>query len=507
MTTKTKKAAKGIITDWVQYSVLIVLQLILMPLILNLAGSDILGAYSIIMQVIGYGLILDFGISVALNRYLSQTFRSNQNSTKFEKIFDVGRVFVLAINFFLFLFIIILAKNIEVLMIADPAIQEQSRICLFMFAFWTLLRSPLILYGNALIASQNMSIANNISLLSGLSRILVSIILIYLDFGLIGLVFANIFSELCGLLLKRYYFTQVCSEIDLRWRLPNAKLLSEVFKFGVTYWGVNIAIVLTSGSDSIVVGHLYGATAAGIFYTTKIPTFLVIQAIFKISDNSAPAINELQSAGKLEAIRSAYLKILRYSLILAVPMAIGVVSFNEGVVSAWVGKDQYAGNIMSLALALYVLTQVINHVNAIITVSAGRMKHWITISVATGVITILLAYFLARSYGFQWVMVSIAVMEVPTAVFLIYRSFNCMALDYGSVVRRVIFPVTLVAIPLTIWTYLTFLLGLYDAFSGLAFCIVIYILIWAFSSFIFGMDCIERAFLKEKIAFLNQWKF
>jgi O-antigen/teichoic acid export membrane protein len=499
MTTKTRKATKGVITDWVQYTVLVALQVILMPVILNVAGSDVLGAYSIIMQVIGYGLILDFGVSVALNRYLCQSYGENHKFVNFKKFINIGRVFIFVINLILSIFIIVLTQYLDFIIDSSASIQQKSEFSLYIFAAWALLRSPLVLYGNALIATQNMAVANNISLLSGLSRLSMSLIFVYFEFGIVGLVFANIMSELLGLWVKRLYFYKLCPEIKLAWCFPDFKLFREVFSFGITYWGVNVAIVLSTGSDSILIGYLYGTTAVAIFYTTKIPTFLIIQAIFKIADNSAPAINELYAKYKSELIISAYLKILRYSLLLAGPFALGIIGFNAWVISAWVGIEHYAGNLMSAALALFVLTQVINHINAMITVAFGKMKHWITLSISSGTATIVLGYFLAKAYGFQWVMVAIVLMEVPAIVFLTWRSFNCMKLEIGMVLNAVIRPTLFVIAPLAIWTSLTSMLVLVNGLASLIVCMSVYSLIWVLSTYNFGLNNVERAYVKGKI--------
>jgi O-antigen/teichoic acid export membrane protein len=154
---------------------------------------------------------------------------------------------------------------------------------------------------------------------------------------------------------------------------------------------------------------------------------------------------------------------------------------------------------MSAALALYVLTQVISHVNAMITVAAGKMQYWMTISVATGVITILLAYILGKNHGLQWVMVSIAIVEIPSALFLIHRSFGCMLMEYGRVWREAIVPTFYASVPLAIWVGGVTIADLEREFSGLVACIATYVLIWAVSSYVFGINSVERAFVRSKM--------
>lgn len=502
MTSRTNKAIKGTITSLVQFGVLVTLQTILAPVVLKIAGQEVLGAYAIMMQIIGYGLILDFGLGVALSRYLSQNFSDTDKGAKFTNIFNIGRYFILSTNVLLSIFIMILAFKIDSLITGSHSIIADARTGLYLLSAWTIIRTPLVLYGHGLLASQNMATANIIGLVGSVSRLVLSLYLVYTGFGLIGLVFANVVSEFIGLLLQKVYFNKLYPKLALQWHRPDMQMLRELFAFGLTYWGVNIAIVLTVGSDSIVVGHLYGAAAAAIFYTTKIPSFLIIQVIYKISDNAGPATNELFAHGNFDAVKSAYLKILRYSLLLAVPVAIGIVGFNKGVITAWVGVNQYAGGVMSFALAGFVLTQVISHINAMITLAEGNMRSWMAIAVITGLITITLAYTLGKFFGMQWVMVAIAVMDIPAFIFLTRRSFTGLGLTYVRAWREAVLPVVLAALPLFGWVGFVMATDQAASLVSLIACIAVYTLLWLLGLYALGISKLERRSIRSRFYFI-----
>jgi O-antigen/teichoic acid export membrane protein len=502
MVNRTKKAFNGTITSLLQFGVLIILQMILTPVILKIAGQEVLGAYAIVMQVIGYGLILDFGLGVTLGRYLSQSFGDRDKNTKFTKIFNIGRYFTLTTNSLLSIFIFVLAFYIDNLIIGSLAIISDARTGLYFLSAWTVMRTPLVLYGQALLATQNMSTANFIGLIGSISRFALSLYLVYTGFGLIGLVLANITSEFMVLLLQKLYFNKLYPKLALHWRRPDMPMLRELFTFGLTYLGVNIAIVLTVGSDSIVIGNLYGAAAAAIFYTTKIPSFLIIQIIYKISDNASPATNELLAQGSFDAVMSAYLRLLRYSLLLAIPLAIGIVGFNKGIITAWLGVSQYAGSVMSLALAGYVLTQVVNHLNAMITLAVGNMRYWTSISVVTGLSTITLAFTFGKFFGMQWVMVAIAVMDLPTFVFLTRRAFAGLNLSYGRAWREAILPAVLAAMPIFCWVGFVVSTDKVTNLQTLITCIAVFTVLWLLGLYALGINQFERRSIKSKLGMI-----
>jgi O-antigen/teichoic acid export membrane protein len=450
VSSRTNKAFKGTMASFLQYAVFIVLQVLLAPLVLRLAGQEVLGTYSIVMQIVGYGILLDLGFSVALSRYLAQAYGREEQTARFSELFSIGRAFLLVTNAVLAVAICAAAVFIDGLVVASSQVITQARLALYILALWTLIRTPLSLYNHALMATQNMAAANIISIFGNISRLVLSLCFVYTGFGLIGLIAAQIASEAFALIIQRKYFRKQFRGYSFGWKVTNYKLFKEILSFGMKYWGVNLSVVLFLGSDSIIVGNLYGAGAASVFYTTKIPAFLLFQFIFRLSDNAAPAANELYSRGELQTLRSAYLRILRYSLFFALPLALGIIAFNEGVISAWVGRAQFAGNIMSIALACFVVTQVFNHINAMITLAAGRMSGWPSLSLVTSMACLALSYWLGKTFGMQWIMVAIAIMDIPAFVFLFRRALNSLNVSFLTLLQQVLRPSLAVSLPLCI---------------------------------------------------------
>jgi O-antigen/teichoic acid export membrane protein len=506
MSSRTSKAANGLATSLLSYAILALLQVLLVPIILKIAGQEVLGAYSILMQIIGYSLLLDLGLSVAVGRYLAQTFSATDKGVAFAKVFNIGRYFILATNTISALFIILIAENIGDLVSANDKVLNDARISLLVLSVWTVTRTPLLLYGHGLLASQNMARANIIGIISNTLRLTLSVAFLFAELSLFGLVCASIVSEMFGLLLQRTYFKRLNPTIDLNWRQPDREMLNEIFNFGLKYWGVSLAVVLTLGSDSIVVGHLYGAAAAAIFYTTKIPSFLITQLIYKISDNAGPAANELIAQGKYDSLKIAYLKIMRYSLLLALPAAIGIINFNKPVITAWVGAGQYAGSVMSLALSAFLLTQVINHINAMIVLSVGNLRSWTILSITCSILTLLLAYILGKNYGLQWVMVAIAVMDLPGLIFLIRRCMVGLKLSAHSLWSAAVMPAIFACMPLVGFVVLIRYINMSETLINLLYSILIFGCIWLVSLYVFGLHKAEKIQIIHKLKALNLFR-
>jgi O-antigen/teichoic acid export membrane protein len=498
MNSRKIKAKKGLITSLFQYGILVVLQFILIPLILKISGQEILGANILITQLLGYCILLDLGISTSVTRYLSHNFDEAVRKDNFKQIFNIGRFLILITNLFASIFLVIISLNLNELFVITEELISDVKIGIWIMAIWILIRSPLLIYSHALNATQNMKIVNVANIISTIIRFALSIIAIYSGLDLLGLILSVVLSELVNLSFQRTQFKKLYQCIELNWSIPEVKLTREILEFGIKYWVINLAILLSIGSDTIIVSHFYGAAAVSVYYTTKTPAFLIMQLIYKISDNASSAANELISQKKYEVLTDAYLKIMKYTLFIGMPVSIGLIGFNEAFISAWIGKNQYAGTLMTLSISVFFVTQIINHVNAMIVVGFGDLNEWTRISMICSIITIVLAYVCSKYLGMQWIMFVIALMDIPIFVFLLRKSLVHLNIKLYKFYEDVLRPALLVSSPLIILIcYSLFEIIEYN-YLNLFLAFLLYVITWMISIYIFGVNNKD----KNKINFI-----
>ncbi|MCG2712462.1 MAG: oligosaccharide flippase family protein [Candidatus Omnitrophica bacterium] len=490
--------------SFLQYGLQIVLQAVLAPLILKIAGRETLGAYAILMQVIGYGILLDLGFGAALGRYLAQAFGFDDSGARFVQTFNIGRTFYLFTNLIFGLLIIIFSFFVNEFLLVDDVILAQARLSCYLYGLWIIIRTPLVIYNYNLHATQNMAASNFIAILGNTSRLILSLILVFMKAGLVGLILANILAELIISSLSSIYFKKLFPVYKFGWGIKDRALFKDMFSFGRKYWGVNVAVLFLYGTDNMIVGYLYGAATASVYYTTKMPIFLLFQAILKLSENASPAANELFARKNFPALQSAYFRLLRYSMLLVVPLALGVISMNRLLVSVWINPQQYAGDFMTIFFAIFAIIAVLNHVNGTMIVVFANIRYWSSVSIIAGISNVLLALFLGKVFGFQWVAVSLVLASLPILMFLLSRSMQSLRIKFDQLWREVYKPTLIASIPIAI---LTIGIRQYDlalSWINLFMLTGLYIIFWMFGVYKFGINNAERNsvnnFLKLKSA-------
>ena len=500
MASRSEKALKGTGINIAQYAILVLLQVFITPLILNKLGEEALGGYAIIMQIVGYSLLVDFGFSVALGRYLAQAFGQPDRKANFLEIATIGRLVLLFTNFAAAVILLLASIWIEHFITATETTLVQMQYSLWLYSAWLIIRTPIQIYGACLLASQELATYHLIGIAGNVSRLLLTISAVIAGAGIAGLIGAVIMAELIALLMYRGQFRKLhfpLFNFFANWlNYQTAKLLDMV-RFGFQYFGVRLAQIATTGSDALLIGYLFNAAQVASFYTTKIPTFLLVQVVFKIADNAAPAINELLGSGNRDAVKSAYLRIMKYSLILALPLAIGVLIFNRALISLWVGPDLFAGQIMTLALSLYVLTQVIAHIDAMVVVAADRMRYWTALSIFLAIIYLMSASTLGYYFGVQWVMVALAIVDIPGVIFLHRRATQILNVNLFTILSKALVPALRSAGPMAIFAMVMINIDSTPDSINLLSCITILLGVWVASTYSWALLPHERLFIKE----------
>lgn len=490
--TRTSRAIAGTVTSILQYGMTILLQFLLAPVVLKVAGTEVLGAYSFLMQMVSWAALTDLGFGVAIGRYLSQSVGIDDHRKRFRDVFTTGRTFYIISNAVFSILLLIISWQLEHFISMAENVANDARIALVILSIWVIIRTPLALYTDALTATQNLVKVNIISGISAVVRLILSICLVLLGSNLIGLMLANIIAEMVTYLLGYFWYRKINPLDKFGWGVPNKPLFREMLTFGFSYMIVMIAGRLSANTDSLILGYLYGATAVSIYYTSQMPGTMLYQLIWKLVDNSAPALNELHARNAVAQITSVYLRLLRYSLILVIPLAIGLVAYNRYAITLWVGETQYGGDYLTIGLAVFAITQVIIHLNCIFMVAYGDIKVMSVFFLISGVLKVFIAYWFGRLIGLQGIMLANAFVDLFAFVYFDFRVRNMLLLSFKEVFRSAILPSIISSLLPLLVLFFTILMPPSYTWIELFIWISIFGICWAIGTISVGLSSLER---------------
>src|SRR4051812_25695625 len=101
------------------------------------------------------------------------------------------------------------------------------------------------------------------------------------------------------------------------WGIPKAELFREMFSFGSQSMFIKGAEALIYNSGNLIVGKLAGPAAVSSYYSTYMPGFYAYNLVLRLSDNSAPAINELFARNQQKELRNSFVTLHKATATLA----------------------------------------------------------------------------------------------------------------------------------------------------------------------------------------------
>jgi len=430
----------GTVTGGAQFFLNFCLQIAIVPVLLKMAGQETLGAYAILIQILGYLALVDLGLSATTMRFLSHAYGFNDDGKRFRDVLSIARTCLLITNIAFAILAVLLSVWLKNVVNLSDALLSDSRISIYMIALWALIRSTWVIYAGGLIAIQKMASANLIYMLGNIVRLLFSVGLVLAGMGLVGLILANIISEVFSTILFVKVFKKFYGKLQLSWKLPDQKLFKEIIKFGLYIFIINISSLLIFSTDNMVVGFLYGAVATSIYYSTQVPATSGYNLILMLSRNASPAINELYARNDIVSLRNIFIRLHRYTLLLAIPFAIGLLLLNKTFIDLWAGPQQYAGHLMTLGLAGLTLTMCISGVSNVFVQAKGNIQFLSIFTLFEGILNLILSLWLGKQMGIPGVILATLFTHIPTTIYLQWRAHNDLKISFLIFLWQSLFP-------------------------------------------------------------------
>jgi O-antigen/teichoic acid export membrane protein len=206
---------------------------------------------------------------------------------------------------------------------------------------------------------------------------------------------------------------------------------------------LNVGNMLAFGTGNSVAGMTSGASAASTFYTSQMPAMMAYNLLGRLNESTTPALNELYGRGDFDRVRLSFSRITRLQLFFGFPLAMGVLLFNRDLVSAWVGPQQYAGTLMTVALSIYCVVSGVLGIAMRFSYVFGWMRLLATTSILQGFANFGVGLYLGRTLGLGGISLALVIVVMPQFVILLRKIGNSLRLNVvrllaGCTVRAIV---------------------------------------------------------------------
>ena len=267
--------------------------IIITPLLTHYLGLNQFGTYGVIVNVIAFSVILDFGLNIGLVRsFIHKTLNIDELINSLF-IFFSSLLFILFPIFILFYFNYFHSKSIELLQIAG-------------LTTFIVVQNILSGYFDALIQAQNKIFVSKIIRASKLLLELLLILIFIKNLQLVGIMIIMISINILYL-LTLYLFARKSSNLRIRFNEFNISILIAHFKYSFWYFVSSLATVLVFNTQVLILNYFNGPVVAA--------KYLVVVRFFDIVRIAATNFTQVLFPKIIQVEYLGDWKLLKYMLI------------------------------------------------------------------------------------------------------------------------------------------------------------------------------------------------
>ncbi len=324
----------------------------LVPFLLFRIGQHDYGLWLVGTQIMFYLGLLDIGIIAILPRevaFATGRAGSIQNAVDLPNLIgETVRVVLGQLPF------VILGALVAWLMIPADWKALSNPIGLLLIAFVTTF--PLRIFAAIIHGLQDYTFAGGLTLFSYVVSTAVTILLIVAGVGLYALAIAwlvlQLMNSLGSWLRLRRHFPGVLPR-----RLPHLGWERALSRLRQGFWvSLNqIAAVLLTGTDMLIIGKLFGPAAIVPYACTgKLISVLANQPHMLMSA-AGPALSQIKAGESRARLSEVCISIAQATLMLSGAIICVVLPINQAFVGRWVGASQYGGYWLTVLILLSML--------------------------------------------------------------------------------------------------------------------------------------------------------
>jgi O-antigen/teichoic acid export membrane protein len=428
----------------------------LTPLILHELGATIFGLWVLVASLMDYGRLFDFGISGALTKFVAED-QVTDNVDRSRRLISASLFLYTLLGVSLIAIISGTAPLLTELIHVPAAEHREATRFLILMGVWVGLSLPCSTTSAVLRGLQRFDAINLIDIIIGTILPAVAIVVVLLmGGGLVSLVLVNIVTVLVVQIPSIFLINRFAPELRFGWHGIDRQSIRTVLTFGSWIFIGQTATRLNTKTDTIVIGAVLSLGAVTPYSLalrlTEVGRVLVTQFLQVL----LPVASELHAERDWKRLKALYITSTRLVLAISIPIGGAFVALAGQFLALWVGPAYESYSYLVTILMLAVVISLSQWPAASVFQGMNRYGLLALIALTSGLVNLGLSIILGMRYGLIGVALGTL---IPTAIenfgFILPYSMHVLEVSVSDVIRRIVLPTFLPAVPAAIFLYLS----------------------------------------------------
>lgn len=453
-TTIRERVIFGTLANSAGQFVTVAIGFFLTPFILHQLGADDYGLWALISSVVAYTSLLDFGIWNALVKYIAE-FRARGE-------FDQARrLIATALWLYLLLCLVAIAVSTVIAFVfprvfnLPPEQWSKAAWLVFLSGAAIGVSIPCSTPSAVLRGVQRFDLVNLVNTTGTVLVAVATIVVLEMGGGVFGMMIANIVLSIVMQVPSIYLVNRAAPEMKYGWRGANRRHVHKLASFSVSLFVQQVSNRLETRTDEIVIGGfmpISAVTPYAIARRLSEMAGLLTEQFIKVF---LPIASELDAENDRTRLKALYITGTRLVLAIFLPIGAALVLFSPAILTAWVGAEyaHYAPlvGILTLSSLLGMSQWPANSVLQ----GIARHRPLAIMSSLSAVSKFALSILFVGTWGLTGVAVGTLIPAIVVNLGLILPyAMRVMGIRVGDLLRQVVWPALLPAIPTAIFFYL-----------------------------------------------------
>lgn len=414
---RVKSAFWGSISSQLFMIMNMLLSIVITPLILKFLNKEEYGFYTILFQIVGYLMMLDFGLSGAIARSLASN-RGNDSSSQntINKIISTSFFTYSFFGLIIILIGVLLSPTIPHNFNMGPELSNVSVTITLTISIFIGLQFPLRVFSSIFYSHQRQALSHTINSSLSLLNSILPIVFLSLGKGLWSFVYTNIICSVAGILSTFILMRRFYPYLRIRIKFFDKPLLKELFSFGFYLFLNALAVQVVFFTDRFFIGSLVSLSAVSIYALTAKAPELCRELIFRITDNAYPAMVEITAKEGENKLKLIHQKLLLITVCCATIAFWMIFIVNRWFLKLWVGENFFAGHTVMILTLVLLLQHTILHVSAACLTGAGIVKGFSIISIFEAILNLALTLTLGKLLGVKGILLATIIAAGLTSI-------------------------------------------------------------------------------------------
>ena len=499
-----KQRSLGVVLQYVQMALSILISLIYTPVMLRILGQYEYGIYNLASSIIAYLSLLSLGFGASYIRYYS-IYQKDEDKGKIKQLNGLYFVVFFIIGLLALVCGLFLTSNVQ-WFYNDTYSENEIEIARVLMLFLTInlaISFPMSVFTSYITSQERFIFQKILNMGRTICSPIVNIILLYLGYGSIGMVISS--TVICIIVdaINIYYcFHKLNMQLGFK-NLPWS-LLKSIFGFSFFIALNQIIDQINWQTDKIILGKMINGAAVAIYAVGANINNMYITFSTAVSGVFVPKIHgivnsDMQKTEKNTTLTNLFISVGRIQFFILALILSGFIFFGKYFVFRWAGADYVDAYYVALLLICPVTIPLIQNIG--IEVQRAKNKHqfrsvvYFIMEILNVGISIWLCYL--------WGIIGVA---VGTTISLLVANGLIMNIYYHKKLginilrfwKSILSIIPSLLAPITVGVLITVFYK-FNSLIDFGLFILLYIVVYLVSVFFLGLNKTEKAIILGRL--------